>query len=210
MAFRKKRTKDISTEIPLSRLATPAQISSYIKKIVNAAQYDSFETEAFEVSSCFALRRGYAHYGDLFIVSAGNPFGITGTTNMMVVENIGDVLVRGTPTKGDPITANITHVLASDLKRKHNVKGKIAVLSHCDDTLHDILSPAVAIVLQNLPEDTDSEKAARKIAKELNWQPEETFESGIRKTIQWYLDNQQWCKNVQDGSYQRERLGVTS
>ncbi len=50
---------------------------------------------------------------------------------------------------------------------------------------------------------------ASKIAKELNWQPEETFESGIRKTIQWYLDNQQWCKNVQDGSYQRERLGVT-
>ena len=49
---------------------------------------------------------------------------------------------------------------------------------------------------------------ASKIAKELNWQPEETFESGIRKTVQWYLDNQQWCKNVQDGSYQRERLGV--
>lgn len=49
---------------------------------------------------------------------------------------------------------------------------------------------------------------ASKIAKELNWQPQETFESGIRKTVQWYLDNQQWCKNVQDGSYQRERLGV--
>ncbi|HHV03427.1 MAG TPA: NAD-dependent epimerase/dehydratase family protein [Bacteroidales bacterium] len=49
---------------------------------------------------------------------------------------------------------------------------------------------------------------ASKIAKELNWQPEETFESGIRKTIQWYLDNQAWCKNVQDGSYQRERLGA--
>lgn len=51
---------------------------------------------------------------------------------------------------------------------------------------------------------------ASKIAKKLNWQPIETFESGIRKTVQWYLDNQQWCKNVQDGSYQRERLGVTS
>ncbi len=50
---------------------------------------------------------------------------------------------------------------------------------------------------------------ASKIAKELGWQPEETFESGIRKTVQWYLENQQWCKNVQDGSYQRERLGVT-
>ncbi|GAB3003527.1 dTDP-glucose 4,6-dehydratase [Psychrosphaera aestuarii] len=48
---------------------------------------------------------------------------------------------------------------------------------------------------------------ASKINKELGWHPEETFESGIRKTVQWYLDNQVWCKNVQDGSYQRERLG---
>lgn len=47
-----------------------------------------------------------------------------------------------------------------------------------------------------------------KMQKELGWTPEETFETGLRKTVQWYLDNQQWCKNVQDGSYQRERLGV--
>lgn len=43
---------------------------------------------------------------------------------------------------------------------------------------------------------------ASKIAKELNWQPQETFESGIRKTVQWYLDNQDWCQHVLDGSYQ--------
>ncbi|WP_338367073.1 dTDP-glucose 4,6-dehydratase [uncultured Pseudoalteromonas sp.] len=46
-----------------------------------------------------------------------------------------------------------------------------------------------------------------KMSKELNWKPIETFETGLRKTIEWYLSNQQWCKNVQDGSYQRERLG---
>ncbi len=49
---------------------------------------------------------------------------------------------------------------------------------------------------------------ASKIAKELGWMPAETFESGLRKTVQWYLDNQVWCQRVQDGSYQRERLGV--
>jgi len=49
---------------------------------------------------------------------------------------------------------------------------------------------------------------ASKIQRELGWQPEETFESGIRKTVQWYLDNLEWCRRVQDGSYQRERLGV--
>ncbi|MBO1254229.1 dTDP-glucose 4,6-dehydratase [Alteromonas sp. 5E99-2] len=48
---------------------------------------------------------------------------------------------------------------------------------------------------------------AAKIEKELGWTPQETFESGIRKTVQWYLDNREWCQRVQDGSYQRERLG---
>jgi dTDP-glucose 4,6-dehydratase len=51
---------------------------------------------------------------------------------------------------------------------------------------------------------------ASKIERELNWSPKETFESGIRKTVQWYLDNQEWCQHVQDGSYQRERLGEKS
>ena len=49
---------------------------------------------------------------------------------------------------------------------------------------------------------------ADKIAAELGWTPEETFESGIEKTIQWYLANSEWCQHVQDGSYQRERLGT--
>ena len=48
---------------------------------------------------------------------------------------------------------------------------------------------------------------AGKIQRELGWAPEETFETGLRKTVQWYLDNQDWCRHVQDGSYQRERLG---
>ena len=48
---------------------------------------------------------------------------------------------------------------------------------------------------------------ASKIGKELNWTPSETFETGLRKTVQWYLDNQEWCQHVQDGSYRRERLG---
>jgi len=48
---------------------------------------------------------------------------------------------------------------------------------------------------------------ANKINKELGWYPQETFDSGIKKTIEWYLANLEWCKHVQDGSYQRERLG---
>ncbi|MBF8776584.1 dTDP-glucose 4,6-dehydratase [Pseudomonas fulva] len=44
---------------------------------------------------------------------------------------------------------------------------------------------------------------ASKIQRELGWVPEETFESGIRKTVQWYLDNAQWVAHVKSGSYQQ-------
>ena len=50
---------------------------------------------------------------------------------------------------------------------------------------------------------------ASKIADELGWKPAETFESGIRKTVEWYLSNEQWWQRVLDGSYTRERLGQT-
>jgi len=49
---------------------------------------------------------------------------------------------------------------------------------------------------------------ASKIEKELGWKPRETFESGVRKTVEWYLNNKQWWSRVLDGSYNRERLGV--
>lgn len=48
---------------------------------------------------------------------------------------------------------------------------------------------------------------ASKIARELNWTPEETFESGIRKTVEWYLNNKDWWERVLDGSYSLQRLG---
>lgn len=48
---------------------------------------------------------------------------------------------------------------------------------------------------------------ATKIGNELGWKPKETFETGIRKTVEWYLNNLDWCRRVQDGSYQREKLG---
>jgi dTDP-glucose 4,6-dehydratase len=49
---------------------------------------------------------------------------------------------------------------------------------------------------------------ATKIERELGWTPQETFESGIRKTVLWYLNNETWWHRVLDGSYSRQRLGV--
>lgn len=50
---------------------------------------------------------------------------------------------------------------------------------------------------------------ADKIYKELGWKPQETFESGIRKTVEWYLANEVWWSRVKDGSYAGERLGLS-
>ena len=49
---------------------------------------------------------------------------------------------------------------------------------------------------------------AGKIHNDLGWSPNESFETGIRKTIHWYLDNQNWWKAIQDNNYRQERLGV--
>ena len=50
---------------------------------------------------------------------------------------------------------------------------------------------------------------ASKFQNNLGWAPQETFETGIRKTVAWYLNNREWCQQIQDGSYQRQRLGVS-
>ena len=47
-----------------------------------------------------------------------------------------------------------------------------------------------------------------KINKELNWSPSETFETGLRKTVEWYLANNEWCSRVLNGDYRYQRLGI--
>lgn len=49
---------------------------------------------------------------------------------------------------------------------------------------------------------------ASKIQRELGWVPQETFATGIVKTVDWYLQNREWCRRVTDGTYRRERLGT--
>nr|HCI8329720.1 dTDP-glucose 4,6-dehydratase [Klebsiella pneumoniae] len=51
---------------------------------------------------------------------------------------------------------------------------------------------------------------AKKIFDELGWKPEETFDTGLRKTVLWYLNNENWWRRVKDGSYAGERLGLAN
>jgi dTDP-glucose 4,6-dehydratase len=49
---------------------------------------------------------------------------------------------------------------------------------------------------------------ASKIERELGWKPAESFETGLRQTVQWYLDNKEWWERVRSGNYRGERLGL--
>lgn len=98
----------------------------------------------------------------------------------------------------------------------HNEKQNIEVVKTICQILDDLQPQAngqpyetlITFVADRPGHDLRYAIDASKIQRELGWQPEETFDSGIRKTVQWYLDNLEWCRRVQDGSYQRERLGV--
>ncbi|CAM3764019.1 dTDP-glucose 4,6-dehydratase [Parendozoicomonas haliclonae] len=99
----------------------------------------------------------------------------------------------------------------------HNEKKNIEVVSTLCDLLEELCpSKPVGVkayrdlitYVQDRPgHDHRYAIDAGKIERELGWRPIETFETGLRKTVQWYLDNSVWCRHVQDGSYQRERLG---
>ncbi|WP_036218774.1 dTDP-glucose 4,6-dehydratase [Marinobacter sp. ES-1] len=98
----------------------------------------------------------------------------------------------------------------------HNEKQNIDVVHTICDILQELrpqersYRDLIAFVQDRPGHDMRYAIDASKIQKELGWAPEETFETGIRKTVQWYLDNLDWCQRVQDGSYQRERLGTNN
>jgi pyruvate kinase len=123
--------------------------------------------EGFELVSAFALENHLVSYGDLVVVTAGTPFGVSGTTNMMIVENIGDVLVRGHAGYGERVHGNAVIVLAPEAKKPFEVKDQMLVIAKCDDSYLHLLQVAKAIILQNHINDVASEKYAKKAALNL-------------------------------------------
>ena len=123
--------------------------------------------EGVQKANCFALKNKLLKYGDLIVITSGTPFGVSGTTNMMVVENIGNVLVRGVSSKGECIHGKITFILSTDPKKSPVVKDHIVVLIHCDESYRKIIKGAAGIILQNRPDDFHSEKEAKILAESL-------------------------------------------
>lgn len=121
--------------------------------------------EAFSAASHYALSHGLISFGDVVVVTAGAPFGKKGTTNMMMVENIGEVLVRGHKGFGPKISGQVVFVLAPEAYSPEELDGKLVVIPHCDNTFLPVLKKASGVILQNYIGDTASEKYAALVAK---------------------------------------------
>lgn len=89
----------------------------------------------------------------------------------------------------------------------HNEKKNLEVVHTICDLLDEIVPKdgsyrdQITYVTDRPGHDRRYAIDADKISRELGWKPQETFESGIRKTVQWYLDNQQWVENIKSGAY---------
>jgi dTDP-glucose 4,6-dehydratase len=100
----------------------------------------------------------------------------------------------------------------------HNERTNLQVVeticSHLDELLPDSHNVPHANLIKFVPDRPGHDKRyaidAGKLERELGWRPAETFESGLRKTVKWYLDNRTWWERVLSGAYQGERLGLAT
>jgi len=123
--------------------------------------------EGMQKASCYMLKHNIAQYGDLIVVTSGTPFGVTGTTNMMIVESIGKVLVRGIPGKGEKIQGEITLLFVVNPKMKSATKGKIVCIPHWNASFEPYLKESLAIILQSHLDDTYYTEKAQRVAQKL-------------------------------------------
>ncbi len=121
--------------------------------------------EAFAAASSYALEHGLISFGDIVIVTSGVPFGKKGTTNLMTVESIGEVLIRGHKGFGQKVTGKVSILFSPEQCEPEALEGRLVVIPHCDSAFLPILKHAAGVILQNIIGDTASEKYAALIAK---------------------------------------------
>ncbi|MCB1071927.1 MAG: pyruvate kinase [Chlamydiia bacterium] len=123
--------------------------------------------EGVRKASCYILTHQLVRYGDLIVITSGTPFGVSGTTNMMLVDNIGDVLVRGCPGKGKRVSGKVEFFLSFDPESTYDFKKKLVVMSHCAEEYGPHLKGALGLILQNHPDDSQSEEFVKEFAHNL-------------------------------------------
>ena len=124
--------------------------------------------EAFGKLSAYALEHQLVTYGDLVVVSAGTPFGISGTTNLMIVESIGEVLVRGESGGGAKVHGTVALVLSPESLKPYAVRGHLLVIAKCDERYLPFVEQSTGVILQNHVDDAMSENSLIEMANRLN------------------------------------------
>ncbi len=124
--------------------------------------------EAFAKITEFVLEKQILSYGDLVVVIAGSTFGVSGTTNMMIVENIGDVIVRGFMGLGSRVHGNVSFIFNSEGVKPYSVRDDILVIPKFDATFYPFVEEAAGVILQNQKDDEASEKSLLEVGKLLN------------------------------------------
>ena len=115
----------------------------------------------------FALEKKLVVYGDLVVITAGTPFGRAGTTNMMIVDSIGDVLVRGSEGSGSRVHGKVV-LHPSPESLDYSVRGKVIVINNCDENYLPLLKSATGVIMQNHVDDVDSERYLKQMATTLD------------------------------------------
>jgi pyruvate kinase len=135
--------------------------------VVPLLRESSSLAEALDVISTYSLKENMISNGDLVVVTAGSPFGISGTTNMMLVESIGNVLVRGESGIGRRVHGNVALVLSTEAAQPYSIRGQILLLAKCDESYLPLIKESLGIILQNHIDDVESEKYALRVVEDL-------------------------------------------
>lgn len=118
--------------------------------------------EAIEIASEFSLKEKICQIGDLIVVTSGALFGVTGSTNMLIFESIGKVLVRGeSGSLNLVVTGEIVKINPLEKINRKKVEGKIALLQVCLIENVDDLKYAKGVILQSALEDLESIKVSK-------------------------------------------------
>lgn len=133
-------------------------IPLYVEKCTNAR-------DAFIITSEQALKMNLVDFGDVVVVTSGSPFGKKGSTNMMMVEHIGNVLVKGSKGYGSKIEGKVVIVLSSERQDPLLTEDRILIIARCDQTYLPLIKHAAGVILQNHLEDYASEKYLLLVAK---------------------------------------------
>ncbi len=137
---------------PSERTWRQLNLSWGVVPLMSSEQSDTDSLFAHAVDC--AVRKGYLDTGDLVVITAGVPIGISGTTNLMKVHVVGDVLVKGTGITDKQVTAPICVARNAEDARRNFVSGEILVMEETNNELMQILRSAGGIVVEKSGENS--------------------------------------------------------